>query len=261
MAVPETGPEPPRISGAPTADGRASPAARGAGPWVAALVAGTLASALAWAAGEAAIRSIPTETAGANVNGEVASIITVASSNRSDVKRATLAYGLQGAILGLALGLAGAAVRRSARLAGLAGLVGMVVGGAAGAGASFGIFPIFFEHLDPISGDLLLPLAAHVAVWSAVGAAGGLAFGIGLGAGRGGIARSALGGLIGAALGALAYEFLGAFFFSQAKTDQPFAAEAAARLLAQALTGLSAAVGAAAAARPPHPQSPAPSGS
>ena len=40
--------------------------------------------------------------------------ITVGSSNRSDVKRATLACGLQGALLGLALGLAGVAVRRMA---------------------------------------------------------------------------------------------------------------------------------------------------
>lgn len=243
MDAPETGPNSAQdaVTPAPTRTARL---------WAAALAAGALASALAWLAGEAAIRSLPTETADANVNGEDSAIVTVLSSNRSDVKRATLAYGCQGAILGLALGLAGAAVRRSAKRAGVAAPSGLVVGGAAGAGASFGLFPVFFEHLDPISGDLLLPLATHVAVWSAVGASGGLAFGIGLGTGRAGVARSALGGLIGAALGALAYEFLGAFFLPQAKTDQPFAAEAAARLLAQALTGLAAAAGVAAAARP-----------
>src|SRR5262245_57486012 len=86
----------------------------GAQVWFAALAAGLIATALGWPAGEVAVRTIPTEKDGANVNGEEHSIVTVLSSNRSDIKRATMADGLQGALLGLALGLAGSAVRRSA---------------------------------------------------------------------------------------------------------------------------------------------------
>ena len=248
---PEQSPAP--VPQTPDLDQPAPPMTRGTRVWLVALAAGILAAALAWPAVEAAVRSIPTETEAANVNGEAQAIVTVLSSYRSDVKRATLAYGLQGAILGLALGLAGAAVRRSAGVAPAAALVGLIGGGAAGAGVSFGLFPIFFRYLDPISGDLLLPLIAHSAVWSAVGAAGGLAFGIGRGGGPGRIAWAVLGGLAAAALGAVACEFLGAFIFPQAKTDMPVAAEPAARLLAITLFCLSTAAGAASTDRPSSP--------
>jgi hypothetical protein len=240
---PEQSPAPVRQT--PDLDHPAPATTRVARVWFAALAAGVLAAALAWPAVEAAVRSIPTETEGVNVNGEEKAIVTVLSSYRSDVKRATLAYGLQGAILGLALGLAGAAVRRSAGAAPVAALAGLIGGGIAGAGVSFGLFPIFFRHLDPISGDLLLPLITHGAVWSAVGAAVGLAFGIGRGGGPGPIARAALGGLIAAALGAVACQLFGAFIFPQAKTDMPVAADPSARLVAIVLICLSIAAGAA----------------
>ena len=74
--------------------------------------------------------------------------------------------------------------------------------------------------------------------------AGGLAFGIGQGGGTGRIARAALGGLTGAMLGAAIYQVLGAFCFPQAKTEMPIAADSIARVLCQALTCLSTAVGA-----------------
>jgi hypothetical protein len=222
--------------------------------WLAAMTAGLLAVAVDWPAGEAAVKYIRTEKDVANVNGREQAIVTVLSSNRSDVKRATLAYGLQGAILGLALGLAGAAVRRSANTVPAAALAGLIGGGVAGSGLSFGLFPILFRQLDPISGDLVLPMIIHVAVWSVVGAAVGLAFGIGRRGGPVRIGRAVLGGLLGAALGAVAYQLLGAFFFPTAKSDMPIAAGAAARLLGLALTGLSTAAGVAIADRPArHP--------
>src|SRR5271165_2756752 len=115
--------------------------------WLAAMTAGLLAVALDWPAGEAAVQYIRTEKVVANVNGREQAIVTVLSSDRSDVKRATLAYGLCGAILGLVLGVAGASVRWSAGAALAAALAGLIGGGVAGAGLSFGLFPISFRPL------------------------------------------------------------------------------------------------------------------
>jgi hypothetical protein len=235
----------------------APPPSRAPRAWTAALVAAALASVLGWQAGEAAVRSIPTETEGSNVNGENKEIVTVLSSYRSEVKRAVLAYGLQGAILAVSLGLAGAAARRSFGTVPAAALAGLIAGGGASAGLSAVIFPAFFRQFDPISGDLLPSLIAHAAAWSAVGAAGGLAFGIGLRVGPRDLARSVLGGLAGVAVGSIAYEFLGAFAFPQARTDLPLAASPTSRLLAQALIGMAVAAGTVAVSRPVRPPTPA----
>jgi hypothetical protein len=224
--------------------------AAGGRVWVATVTAGLLVSALSWLAGESVIRSIPTQTDQANVNGRERSIVTVLSSHRTEVKRATLAYGLQGALLGICLGLAGASMRWSVGGGTVAALVGLIIGAGAGAGASGGLFPVFLRHLDPISGDLLGPMITHAAIWSALGAAGGLAFGIGRVGRSGDIVRAVLGGLTGAALGAIAFQLVGAFCFPQSKTDMPLAAEPPARLLALALTCLSTAAGVAISARP-----------
>src|SRR4051812_9828632 len=128
------------VSGVPDLVRPAPATARGARVWFAALAAGLVATALGWLAGGGGGRSIPPEKDGANVNGEERSIVTVLSSNRTDVKRATWADGLEGAILGLALGLTGAVVRRSPRTASAAALAGLIGGGVAGAGASSGLF-------------------------------------------------------------------------------------------------------------------------
>jgi hypothetical protein len=218
---------------------------RGAGVWVAALAACLIASTLSWLATEAVVRSIPTEIEEVDVNGEAKGIVTTASANRSDVKRAVMAHGFRGAALATALGLAGGLARR--RVAIVAGVVGLVFGCAAGVGAAFGVFNAYFRYLDPISGDLLLPLISHAAVWGALGAAGGLAFGLGLREGPGCAARTALGGLIGAVLGAAVFQLAGGFAFPRAKTDMPLAAEAVARLTAEVLCGLSVAAGVAVA--------------
>jgi hypothetical protein len=239
-----TVPDPPLTEGrtpeALVADPLVPPRARA---WVAALTAGVLGAVISGVAGEASFRSVPTETEGANVNGENKEIVTVLSSYRSDVKRGILTYGLQGAILGVSLGLAGAVSRRSARAVAFAMLAGLIAGGAASAGLSAVVFPAFFRNFDPISGDLSLSLITHLAVFSVVGATSGLAFGIGLGGGPGRAARAALGGLVGAVVGSITYECIGAFAFPQARTDLPVAAEMLARLLAQALTGLAVSIG------------------
>jgi hypothetical protein len=52
-----------------------------------------------------------------------------------------------------------------------------------------------------------------------------------------------LGGIAGAVCGVLVYEITGALVFSGAKTDQPYASEIPARLLAHAATGLAISLG------------------
>ena len=79
---------------------------------------------------------------------------------------------------------------------------------------------IFFTRYDPQSGDLVLPLLTHGAIWSAVGAFGGLAFGLGLG-GQGRWKATMVGGLVGAAAATVVYELVGALVFASSKTDLP----------------------------------------
>ena len=132
----------------------------------------------------------------------------------------------------MCLGLAGAFVRRSpGRRGGSARRADR--GGRGGGGASIGLFPIFFRHLDPISGDLLMPMIAHVAVWSAIGRRPAWLWDRPCRSGKpGAICSSGARRTDRCGVGAIASQFLGAFCFPQAQTDMPLAAEPAARLLA-----------------------------
>jgi hypothetical protein len=207
------------------------------------LAAGFLASLLTWLGSEFVVRSIPTEKDGAIVNGERQGIVTAESADRSDVKRATIVYGIQGAVLAMALGIAGGVTRRSRSSAIMGGLIGLVIGAVGGAGVSSILFPWFFRNLDPISGDLLLPLLTHFAIWSTLGVAAGVSYASALAGGARGMLLAVLGGIAGAVCGALVYEISGAIVFSGAKTDQPYASETPARLLAHAATGLAISLG------------------
>ena len=207
--------------------------------WPAAFAAGVIATALSWGAGEAALDFFPQK----QIN-PLAGTIDMALYNRVVVKNAALAYGLQGAILGLSLGLAGAAIRRSPGHAVQAGLTGLLAGGAVGAAASFGLFTAFYAIVHANSPDILPSLMAHGGVWALIGACGGAAFGLGVG-GHGRVARAAVGGLIGAALGAVVYEFAGGILLPLDQTGEPQATSGLARLLACALVNVGAALGAA----------------
>ena len=76
------------------------------------------------------------------------------------------------------------------------------------------------SRVRPESGDLVLPLLTHGAIWSAVGAIGGLAFGLGPAAKAAGKPRL-VGGLVGAAAATIVYEIVGAVAFASSKTDLP----------------------------------------
>jgi hypothetical protein len=161
---------------------------------------------------------------------------------RARIVSGTIGYGATGALVGLALGLAGGASRKSGAAALKGGLAGLVVGGLAEAGVAFGGLSFIYKQMDLQADDMLQTLLSHEALWVVVGLAGGLAFGVG----RGGWARAAVGGLIGAAIATVAYEFLGALGFPNDGTHQPYSNTPITRSLAQVLIPLGAALGAAA---------------
>lgn len=209
--------------------------------WAAALAAGVLAAGLTGAAGEAAVGYFDPRAYGTS---GTAGVVT-GGSEWAMICDATLAYGLQGSILGLLLGLAGvvAGGGARARAALLAIPAGLLVGGL-GVAASLGLFPLWMRHQDPIAGDLALSLLTHGGVWAVVGAGGGLAFALGMGLRPAGMVRAALGGLAGGALGAVIYEFVGSLAFPIAQIGHPYASEAAPRFLAHAAVDILAALGA-----------------
>jgi hypothetical protein len=157
---------------------------------------------------------------------------------------AALTFTAMGGFLGLALGLAGGLARQSIQAGFRAAAVGLLVGAPAAGSLAFLLVSLFFNKYDPHSGDLVLPLMTHGAIWSAVGAIGGTAFGLGLG-GKGRWMATLMGGLLGAAAASVIYEIVGAIAFASSKTDLPLSAALTTRLLAQFSVALLAAVGAA----------------
>jgi hypothetical protein len=166
---------------------------------------------------------------------------------------AILTYSTMGGFLGLAMGLAGGAVRRLVAASARAAILGLLLGAAAAALLTLFLVANFFKRYDPQSGDLVLPLLTHGAIWSAAGAIGGLALGLGLG-GKGRWPATVAGGFVGAATATIVYEIVGAIAFVSDKTDLPVSASVTTRLMAQLLVAISAALGAALAARQSSPR-------
>ena len=161
---------------------------------------------------------------------------------------AALTFATMGGLLGLALGVAGGLARRSAWASVRAGFVGLVLGTAAAAGVAYVVVSIFYKQHDPQSGDLLLPLLTHGAIWSTVGAVAGLAFGLGIGA-WGRWPATLVGGLVGAATATILYELIGALAFASSKTDLPLSSSMTTRGMAQLLVAIFSSLGAAVALR------------
>jgi hypothetical protein len=200
--------------------------------WALTLFAGLLAGVLAWAIGEATL--LP--EAGYQNKKENIHV----SVSEVGIRNGTISFGALGAVTGLALGLAGGMIRRSAPLALIAGAIGLLVAGGAGAALSQVILPVYYEH--SATGELTYSLMVHCGVWAGVGAAAGLACGIGLGGWRD-VIRGLMGGACGALLAAIIYEFAGGILFPTALTDRPISQSVASRLLARLLVTVLVAAG------------------
>jgi hypothetical protein len=156
---------------------------------------------------------------------------------------ATLTFATMGGLLGLLMGLAGGLVRRSASASARAGILGLSLGTIVSAATGFVLVSLFYKTYDPQSGDLVLPLFIHGAIWSALGAVGGMVFGRGIG-GQGRWKSTLVGGLVGAAVATVVYEIGGALAFPSSKTDLPLSASFAARAMAQLLVATLSSLGA-----------------
>jgi hypothetical protein len=215
---------------------------------VIASIAGLVAGVGSWLAGEVILNSYQSDLVPA----------LQIHPNPEDMRRwrdarlysATLTFSTMGGFLGLAMGLAGGLGRRSAFASAWAAIVGLLLGTAAAASMALVLVSNFFKIYDPHSGDLVLPLLTHGAIWSAVGAIGGLALGLGLG-GRGRWMATLVGGLVGAAAATVVYEIVGAMAFATSKTDLPLSSSITTRGMAQLLVAILSAIGAVLALRQP----------
>jgi hypothetical protein len=234
------------------ADARRPPAWR---VWAAALTMGALAGLASWYVGEQYVEFYRPKTRQVQGMGGPMTIVTPQERAATIANNATVAFGILGGFLGLALGGAGGLLRGSPRRAAAAGVLGLALGAGAGVAASLIVLPIYNKSMETADetnmGDMLGPLLTHSAIWSAIGAACGLAFGIGLGGGALTI-RSVLAGLIGGALGAAVYEMVGAFEFPLDATLQPLSNSWQTRLLGRAAVALLVAAGCAAAYAEPR---------
>lgn len=210
--------------------------------WVIAVVAGLLAAGLTSAAAEWAGDRVRPDAVGDPSQGPQAGWVSQEQRETAEVRNAAVVYGLRGAIFGLILGVAGAAVRGSAPGAVVGGAAGALVGACAGVGVTLGVFPPLLRSLDPLAPDLLRPVLAHAANWGLIGLGVGLGLGLGLNdrtAGRAGsTARCAVGGFLGGAAGAALYQVLGALLMPLAQTSRPLATTVPARVAGHALFAL-----------------------
>jgi hypothetical protein len=226
--------------------GRATPPRPGPALLVRCLCAGTLAGVVAWIAGEAIHGAFaPQMLSSFDIEGGEMRRRVVASTRRE----ATLAFGILGASVGLALGLAGG--RGRPRLAG--GAAGLFLGAAVGAGVAWVVLAIYARNVNRDVDDLILPLLTHGSIWGAVGAVGGLAFGIGRGQPRQ-LGLMILGGLLGALGATVLYDVAVGLAFPLAKTAEPLSESWLTRLLAYLLVACGAATGVGLAGRGDTPR-------
>ncbi len=160
----------------------------------------------------------------------------------ADAENASLAFGALGLYLGGFLGIAGGLARRSTIAAITGGLLGVLLGAALGAGVSRAVLPAFLKVLDDYQvNDLLIPVLTHALIWGLVGASAGLAFAVGLGERRL-VGQAVFAGVAGAVLGSIAFDMIGATFFTSAWTAQPISHTWPTRLMARLLVTIGTAV-------------------
>jgi hypothetical protein len=205
-----------------------------------ALLGGVLAGLASFAVGEATYKIVPAamSTQIDPMSNRVMPFPTVASLNMAAAKNASLAFGALGFCLGGLLGVAGGLARRSTTAALTGGLLGLVLGALLGAGVSRALLPFSLKaQVDYPDNELIVSLMMHGLIWGLVGASAGLAFAVGLGDRRL-VGRALLAGLLGAVLGAVAFEVIGAVFFTSANTSRPISETWLTRLLARLLVAI-----------------------
>jgi hypothetical protein len=206
------------------------------------IAAGLAAGLAAFGVGEATYRIIPARRVMLNTMGTVSSVVTAETQTQADVRNASLAFVLQGEMLGAFLGAAGGLIRRSRRAAVGAGLLGSVLAAGVAGGVSIASLPWFVRARVMYSDyDMAISIAMHGLIWGLTGASAGLALAVGAGGGPRRIAAGCSLGLFGAALGSLVFDAVGAGVFPLAETGDPVSLTWPSRLTARLLVALATA--------------------
>jgi hypothetical protein len=181
--------------------------------WICAIFSAVLAAVIGWVAAERASRSLHWEGRvqveqgnGRNQPRREAAELLLELRTMAEAKNTSLALGILGGVLGLALGAGGGVSQRSPHAAAVGGLTGFLLGAAVGSAVPLQLVPLFYRYVCRPPNPAF-PLLMHSSLYAFVGGVGGLALVIGL-RGPGGAARGMLGGALGAILGAIVYNVL-----------------------------------------------------
>jgi hypothetical protein len=202
-----------------------------------AALGGLLAGLASFGVGEAVYGIIPAELVlqRDHMTGKQVMHTSVETVQMAMAKNASLAFGALGLCLGGLLGATGGLARRSTSATVTAGLLGVISGSVLGAGVSRALLPFVIKtQHDYPENELVISLIMHGLIWGLVGASAGLAFAGGLRERRR-VGRAVMAGMLGAVLGAVAYEIIGAVFFTSANTNYPISETWPTRLMARLL--------------------------
>jgi hypothetical protein len=209
-----------------------------------ALVAGLAAGLAAWGLGEQLHEFFAPTLAQGDFDSKLY-VPSPETKSWANVRNSTLAFGLLGGSLGLALGVAGGLAARSPRSAVKAGLVGLVLTSAVAVLISAVVLRFCHERRFSLPQDeLYFAVPLHMLLWGPLGAGAGLAFGMGLGT-KSQALQGAIGGFLGALVGATVFDFAGAALFPMAETVRARSLTWDSRLLARLSVACLSSLGAA----------------
>jgi hypothetical protein len=245
--------------------------------WLLTLAAGLVAGSLSWLGGQLTQGAFPVaietppEVAkmapGPDRSAVIAQLLRQAWRAAERNKAAT-AYGLLGALLGVALGLIGVRSRGSAHSGWRGALGGGLIAAVVGAGLSWLLAPLMFrlqdaaQTADPDFSSKFLQIHCvyHACIGAGIGAAAGLALGWGLGD-RASPGRAQIGGFFGALAGVFLFEIINTLASPLGHAETPLPEESLPRLAMHLGVAGGAAFLAGLAAARPHRSSSTPSAS
>ena len=164
----------------------------------------------------------------------------VSPAERAGLRNAIVSYGALGAVLCLAMGIAGGLIQQSLFRSGFAGVTGLVLGGLAGVVMARLLAPVYYTNR--ITDDLRFSLIMYGGIWGTVSTVAGLAFGLELGEWSRTI-RAVIGGATAALIASAIYEFAGGIQSPRAMTNMPVSFTWPTRLAAQSLVSMMVAAG------------------
>jgi hypothetical protein len=214
--------------------------------WLLTLAAGLVAGSVLWLVGELTQNAFPVtidtppEVAKMERGVEKSAILEkllTEAWRAAERKKAVAAYGLLGALLGVALGLIGGWSRGSAHSGWRGAVGGGLTAAVASAALSWVLIPLMYRlqavarSADPDFSlrFLMIHCLFHAGIGAGIGVGAGLALAWGLGD-RASLGRALIGGLFGALAGVLLFETINSLAFPSMHAETPLPEESLARL-------------------------------